>query len=86
MRLTITPEGYRLIGATQDAMRVRLDDVLQRTTDPRTVERAFDELADAMASVRASARRRHRGPAVHAPSPDAPAPDAPAEPEAAPTA
>ena len=71
VRLAITPEGYRLMGAAQDAMRERLDDVLGRTTDPATVQRAFDELAAAMASARASKRATsHHHTPEHTTSPN----------------
>jgi DNA-binding MarR family transcriptional regulator len=60
VRLTITDDGYRLMCATQDAIRRRLDDVLGHTSDPSLVQVALDELALAMASVRAE-RRAQRG-------------------------
>lgn len=56
VRLTITAEGARVMRATQDSMRARLDQVLDHTDDRAAVERALGQLADAMVADRAERR------------------------------
>jgi DNA-binding MarR family transcriptional regulator len=58
VRLTITPEGARLLRSAQDAMRARLDDLLAQVADPEQLDAALEQLSTAMVSDRA--RRRER--------------------------
>ncbi|HEX3453080.1 MAG TPA: MarR family transcriptional regulator [Gaiellaceae bacterium] len=65
VRLTITAEGARLMRATQDAMRARLDEVLDHADDRALVDEALRQLSDAMASERAERRAVRARRATH---------------------
>ena len=78
VRLTITPEGRRLMHGAETAMRSRLDDILDAADDPELVRTALDQLGNALAASNAASRAAKAAQAGDVATTDAAASAAPA--------